>query len=86
MEAYSADRSLKGKVRRRWARLVDRRSSGVTLDRPMVSFSFDDAPQSAALAGARLLEERGLRGTYFISAGLAGQEGPMGRNASLHEV
>jgi len=86
MEAYSADRSLKGKVRRRWARLVDRRSSGVSLERPMVSFSFDDAPQSAAQAGAALLEARGLRGTYFISAGLAGEDGPMGRNASLHEV
>jgi peptidoglycan/xylan/chitin deacetylase (PgdA/CDA1 family) len=86
IEAYSADRSLKGKVRRRWARLVERRPSGARLERPMVSFSFDDAPQSAALAGAALLEDRGLRGTYFISAGLAGQDGPMGRNATLHEV
>ncbi len=86
MDAYSADRSLKGKIRRRWARLIERRSSGARLDRPMVSFSFDDAPQSAALAGAALLEGRGLRGTYFISAGLAGRDGPMGRNATLHEV
>jgi peptidoglycan/xylan/chitin deacetylase (PgdA/CDA1 family) len=86
MEAYSADRSLKGKIRRRYARLVERRPVGARLDRPMVSFSFDDAPQSAAHAGAALLEDRGLRGTYFISAGLAGQDGPMGHNASLHEV
>lgn len=86
MEAYSADRSLKGKIRRRVARLIERRASGVRLDRPMISFSFDDAPESAASTGAALLEERGLRGTYFISAGLAGQEGPMGRNASMDEV
>jgi peptidoglycan/xylan/chitin deacetylase (PgdA/CDA1 family) len=86
MEAYSADRSLKGKVRRRWARLIERRPAGARLDRPMVSFSFDDAPQSAVRTGAALLEARGLRGTYFISAGLAGMDGPMGRNASMAEV
>jgi peptidoglycan/xylan/chitin deacetylase (PgdA/CDA1 family) len=86
MEAYSADRSIKGKVRRRWARLVGRRPAGARLDRPMISFSFDDAPETAALTGAALLEARGLRGTYFISAGLAGTDGTMGRNASLSEV
>ena len=86
MEAYSADRSLKGKVRRRWARLVERRPAGLRLDRPMISFSFDDAPESAARAGAAMLEQRGLRGTYFISASLAGMKGPMGPNASMMEV
>jgi peptidoglycan/xylan/chitin deacetylase (PgdA/CDA1 family) len=86
MEVYSADRSLKGKIRRRWARLVERRPAGARLDRPMISFSFDDAPESAARTGAALLEAHGLRGTYFISAGLAGTDGPMGRNASMAEV
>ena len=86
MEAYSADRSLKGKFRRRYARLIERRPAGARLDRPMISFSFDDAPVSAAETGAALLEARGLRGAYFISAGLAGTEGPMGRNASLEQV
>ena len=86
MEAYSADQSLKGTVRRRWARQVERRPAGARLDRPMVSFSFDDAPESAALIGAGLLEERALRGTYFITAGLAGEEGPRGRNATMTQV
>jgi peptidoglycan/xylan/chitin deacetylase (PgdA/CDA1 family) len=69
MEVYGADRSLKGKLRRR-----------------MVSISFDDAPVSAAVDGARILEARGAKGTYFISMGLAGQDGPMGRNADAAQL
>ena len=76
MEAYSADRSLKGKLRRRLALLSQRRPVRMKLERPMVTFSFDDAPASAADAGARTLELRGIRGTWYFSAGLAGQDGP----------
>lgn len=75
---YSADRSLKGKLRRRLARALVRRPATVALDRPMVTFSFDDAPVSATTTGARILEERGWRGTYFVAAGLAQTAGPMG--------
>ncbi len=82
MEAYSADRSLKGKLRRRIARLACRRPLRMGLERPMISFSFDDAPATATLAGAQVLEARGLRGTYYFSVGLAGGEGPMGPYAT----
>jgi peptidoglycan/xylan/chitin deacetylase (PgdA/CDA1 family) len=85
-EAYSADRSLPAKVRRRAVRLYDRRPAAVRLDRPMLSISFDDAPQTAARAGAQVLDRHGVKGTYFISAGLAGRQGPMGVNATLDEV
>ena len=74
MEAYSADRSLTGKLRRRLVRLVERRPARMRLERAMVSFSFDDAPASATRAGARALETRGLRATYYVSAGLAGRD------------
>ncbi len=86
LAAYSADRSIKGKLRRRLARLVHRRPARSRLERPMVSFSFDDAPATATDAGARALETRGLRGTYYVSAGLAGREGPMGRYATREEI
>jgi peptidoglycan/xylan/chitin deacetylase (PgdA/CDA1 family) len=81
MEPHSADRSLKGKLRRRLARLCARRPAPSAPERAMVSFSFDDAPVSAAEEGARLLEERWLKGSYFVSMGLAGTVGPMGLNA-----
>jgi peptidoglycan/xylan/chitin deacetylase (PgdA/CDA1 family) len=78
---YSADRSLKGKLRRRLVRLVERRPARRAPDRPMVSFSFDDAPASAVSEGRTALEARGVRGAYFVSVGLAGRIGPMGLNA-----
>jgi peptidoglycan/xylan/chitin deacetylase (PgdA/CDA1 family) len=36
----------------------------------MVSFTFDDAPKSAATIGAPILEEYDARGTFYISGGL----------------
>ena len=76
--AYSADRSIKGKVRRRWARIVHRRPLRSTIDRPIVSITFDDAPRSAVEAGARVLEAEGVRGAFYVCAGLDSREGPMG--------
>jgi len=77
-DAYQPDRSLKGKIRRRVVRLAHRRPLATTLDHPMVSFTFDDAPRSAVETGAQLLEARGARGVFYVSAGLCGQDGPMG--------
>jgi peptidoglycan/xylan/chitin deacetylase (PgdA/CDA1 family) len=86
VEAYEPDRTLKGKLRRRLVRLAHRRRARVDLARPIVTFSFDDAPLSAAETGAAILESRGLRGTFFFSAELAGRDGPMGRFAGAADV
>jgi peptidoglycan/xylan/chitin deacetylase (PgdA/CDA1 family) len=40
---------------------------------PMVSFTFDDIPLSAATIGAPLLEDFGGRGTFYVAGGLVGQ-------------
>jgi peptidoglycan/xylan/chitin deacetylase (PgdA/CDA1 family) len=79
--AYSADRSLKGKLRRRLVRLAERRPARRAPGHAMVSFSFDDTPATAVTEGRAALEAHGLRGTYFVAAGLAGRTGPMGPNA-----
>jgi peptidoglycan/xylan/chitin deacetylase (PgdA/CDA1 family) len=73
---YSPDRSLKGKLRRRLARVMRRRPARIALDRPMISFTFDDAPASAFTLGRSVLEAKGVRATYYVAAGLAGQDGP----------
>jgi peptidoglycan/xylan/chitin deacetylase (PgdA/CDA1 family) len=39
-------------------------------DGPLVSFTFDDVPESAYTNGAGILEERGTRGTFYIAAGI----------------
>lgn len=80
MEPYSADRSLYGKLRRRLARLMTTKPARLNgLVQPLLTISFDDAPVSAAHEGAAILERHGVRGTYFISAGLSGQESHLGR-------
>jgi peptidoglycan/xylan/chitin deacetylase (PgdA/CDA1 family) len=79
-EAYQADRSWRGKLRRRTVRLAARRPARAP-QRPMISFSFDDVPASAAEVGAPLLEERGVKGTFYVAAGLAGTDAVTGRMA-----
>jgi len=86
MEAYSADRSLRGKLRRRYTRLAFRRPLRLALDRPMITFSFDDVPATAAHAGAQVLEAMNFRGTFYICAGLEDRDGPMGRYGSAQDV
>ncbi len=86
MEAYSADRSLRGKLRRRYTRLAFRKPLRLALQRPMITFSFDDVPATAALVGAAVLEAAGLRGTFYICAGLEESDGPMGRYGSSEDA
>jgi peptidoglycan/xylan/chitin deacetylase (PgdA/CDA1 family) len=43
---------------------------------PVVSFTFDDIPKSAATTGARILEDHGARGTFYVSGGLVGTASP----------
>jgi peptidoglycan/xylan/chitin deacetylase (PgdA/CDA1 family) len=86
VSAPRADPSLRGKLRRREARLRRRRGLGASPSRPIVSFTFDDIPESAAQAGAGALEARGLRGTFYVSASLIGRDGPMGRYASGEDI
>lgn len=45
----------------------------VRTDAPLVSFTFDDVPDSAWRAGAAILERHGLRGTFYIAGGLLGR-------------
>ncbi len=57
-----------GRVHRRaaWVRTKPFRMQNRT---PVVSFTFDDVPETAFVNGAAILEERGIRGTYYIAAG-----------------
>jgi peptidoglycan/xylan/chitin deacetylase (PgdA/CDA1 family) len=43
----------------------------------IVSFTFDDAPASAASAGAPILEASGVRGTYYLCGALLGSQGDL---------
>jgi peptidoglycan/xylan/chitin deacetylase (PgdA/CDA1 family) len=86
MEAYSADRSLRGKLRRRYTKLGYRKPLHLALTRPMITFSFDDVPATAATAGAEVLEAAGLKGTFYVCAGLEDGNGPMGQYGSADDA
>src|SRR5256885_10495770 len=53
---------------------------------PVVSFTFDDFPTSALRAGGAILEQFGVRGTYYASFGLVGTTGPTGRIFAIADV
>ena len=41
-------------------------------DRRIISFTFDDVPDSAESTGAKILERYGFHGTFYIAGGLVG--------------
>lgn len=84
-EAYEPDRSLGGKLRRRMVRMAHQRPAPLAPGRPTLSITFDDAPATAAHAGAAILERLGVRGAYFVSGGLAGAQAPMGVCATAQD-
>ncbi|WP_229180108.1 polysaccharide deacetylase family protein [Bradyrhizobium ivorense] len=53
---------------------------------PMVTFSFDDLPKSAATLGADILESYGARGTFYVSGGLVGIDAPDWTTGSADDV
>lgn len=70
-------------IARKLASLVDRVSNrliwrfgsrplNVATTVPIVSFTFDDVPDTALFEGASILEKHGGRGTFYIAGGLAG--------------
>lgn len=54
--------------------------------RPMVSFTFDDVPASAATTGAAILEAQGVRGSYYVCGGLTGKDWENGRQATREDL
>jgi len=75
---YHGTRVLTPRVSPRFARLA----SG----RKVVSFSFDDFPRSAALAGAQVMESQNTRATYYVAMGLMTANGPGFTREDLQHV
>ena len=60
------------KISRLIARRVVTRSAVLAGPTAAASITFDDVPESAARIGAPLLERKGVRGTFYVSAGQCG--------------
>lgn len=67
-------RRLSDRIVHTIARRVPFRTATIRLERPVVSFSFDDFPASAHETGARILEDHGAQGTFYAASGLIGQK------------
>ncbi len=78
--------SVRGRLARESARLLCRRPFRINTQVAVISFSFDDFPRSALLAGGRILGRYGARGTYYASLGLMGKQGPPGPMFLLEDL
>src|SRR5205823_2244619 len=70
---------FRGYYQRKAASLVFRRPFVISPTRPLISFTFDDFPRSALLAGGAILNRFGVAGTYYVSLGLLGKNEPSGK-------
>ena len=56
------------------------------LERAIISFTFDDVYESAALNAGEILGENNIYGTFYVSAGLLGKKGLGGKYASEAQI
>lgn len=74
------------KISRLMARRLVTRSAVLAGPTAAASITFDDVPESAARVGAPVLERKGVRGTFYVSAGQCGTTDQHWRVASGGEV
>ena len=60
------------RVRRKIARHLPSKPFAMRNGAPLVSFTFDDVPDSAYANGAAVLDDYGIRGTFYIASGTCG--------------
>ena len=48
------------------------------INKPIISFSFDDAPRTAFINGGKILKTYGAEATFYVSFGLLGSDSPSG--------
>lgn len=77
---------LRGGISRKLAAYVATKRVHARNQRPLVSFTFDDVPDNAFTHGARVLEENGVRGTFYITGGLAGTQQDEWRLAKPEDI
>ena len=70
---WDAHRSLGVRLSARLSRHITTRPLVLKNDKPIVTFAFDDVPDSALAKGAWLLEQAKARGTFYVSTALLGR-------------
>lgn len=75
---YEPARDLPARLRRRLTQWQAVAPLPAHPPQPMISFTFDDFPRSAAETGASILERFGAKGCYYACTGFLGEIGPAG--------
>lgn len=71
---------------RLWATYKNKNLHTLSNKSPLISFTFDDFPKSAALKGAEILRKYHIKGTFYISFGIIGQDSPVGEICNLDTI
>ncbi len=71
-DAFKAMEGLIDRISNRLIWKMARRTRTVATDVPIVSFTFDDVPDTALTNGASILEKHDAAGTFYIAGGLEG--------------
>ena len=83
---YEPSKSLGKRVSRRLTPFQSRRMVSLKLERPIVSFTFDDCPKSAIDNGVSKLDVLGWKSTIYIASGLLGTTNHHGLQMSEADV
>jgi peptidoglycan/xylan/chitin deacetylase (PgdA/CDA1 family) len=75
-----------GKAQRLLAYNIYRRAVPLVGDKPVISFTFDDAPQTAFHVGGAILKQQGCNATFFVALGLLGHRTEVGDIASFDDL
>ncbi len=78
--------NFRARVSNRLARHLFAAPMRLSGGQPMVSFTFDDIPLSAATAGAPMLEDYGGRGTFYVAGGLVGRRNNHSEGIDPHGI
>jgi len=79
-------RSQLGQLRRSVLCSVYRRQVSLKLEKPLVSFCFDDFPRTAYTEGGRILQSFGARGTFYAALGLMNTTNELGDQLTRADV
>jgi peptidoglycan/xylan/chitin deacetylase (PgdA/CDA1 family) len=77
---------IAGKVTRFLSRNIRTKRLAMRNEQPLVSFTFDDVPASTCSVGVPILEQYGIRGTFYISGGGCGTPSPCGPLATADQL
>lgn len=71
-------------IRRTWANISFTKKVNIARPKPLISFTFDDAPISAFVNGGGILAKFGFGGTFYISLSLMNGPDPETRFTTAH--